>query len=291
MNDTNDTNTAADINDDMASVAARFGLTVDEVRAAVDAAIAARKAKLGALEARVTALETAIEGVRAILSQLGADTAAALVGLLVQWLRGVLGAAPGDRHAVEVETDRAMERAEELGAVGHATALVAALVGHAPDGAAAAYCDGDTAMAALLREALATLAGFDAPPSAPLAGQLGARVLRGAIGARARAVRAMMDAAVQGDDGAAALAALHMHRDEGTCPLHTLTVTLGTVAEGARLVAANATAVRDGVNITRGDAHARGLAANALEFIAAPVAALNASVDVLRALASNGGPS
>lgn len=224
--------------------------------------------------------------VRAILSTLDVNTAAALVALLLQWLRAVLASAGADRHAVEVETDRATNGAAQLDADAHARALVAALVGQAPHDAVAAYFAGDAATAALLRGALDVLADVGLPSR--LAGDVGARVLRASLAdCRARAVRAMVDAALAGDGGDTALAALCMARDDGRNAAHTLTVTL----EGLNRVAHEITAAMESAlsdpGVSRDD-RVSITATRVLHWTDAAAEAVEATRGVLRALANGG---
>lgn len=155
---------------------------------------------------------------RAILATLAPDTAAALLVLLVQWLRGVLcitGPTPEARqHAAELSADRVTESAGQLGAREHAVAIVAALVGLTPDEAVdGLYCEPfNPCMPTELREALDALGAIDAdalaaphPATASgLDGAHGARVLRASLSsARGIATRALMNAAADADDAAA----------------------------------------------------------------------------------------
>ena len=215
--------------------------------------------------------------VRAILSTLGADTAAALVALLVQWLRAVLSAGAAERRTVEASTDDVTARAGELGAGDHARAIVAALVGQSPDGAAAAYCAGDPSMAAMLRAALDTLS--DVAP----AGQGGAP-----DALRMRAARLVARIAADNSHGAAGIAAAHMLCDDGGSAQHTACVALEAVEVCARLVAETAEQNLNSTDPDKPDGAARTVAAMVYEQTAPMVEALNAARDVLAALATGG---
>lgn len=232
--------------------------------------------------------------VRAILSTLGTDTAAALVALLVQWFRVLLAMTPGDREAAGIATDRMTADAENLGAGPHARAVVAALAIEAPHGVAAnVTADGDVSTRRMSHrtaaEALDVLRGLDTTQRQHATGATAQRDHRASLAdCRARAVRAMIDAALVDDNGCVAVSALHLQRtDENDLGL-LLTRTLEALTDVAPLFDVAAATALEHPAAHPATMNPAAAAALALDWTDEAAEAVEALRDVLRALATGG---